>query len=129
MSVGVNDLDIKSPRLLFTSIRVTVELLRRKFPGIRVILSEITPRNDKLDNQVKEVNYMINAYAKKCDDIFTVIHSNMRNPDFFSDERHFIKSIIPRFASNIKMGLKRAYGNMNTQYQKRESKEALNSDL
>ena len=65
MNVGCNDLDVKSPNLLFTSIRITLQKLREKFPGISIILCEITPRCDSLDAQVKEVNNMINTYAKE----------------------------------------------------------------
>ena len=61
MNVGCNDLEVRSPNLLFTSIRETLQNLREKFPGIIIILCEVTPRCDILDVQVKEVNSMIYA--------------------------------------------------------------------
>ena len=115
MNVGCNDLEVRSPNLLFTSIRETLQKLREKFPWIIIILCEVTPRCDILDVQVKEVSSMINAYAKEHTDTIIVEHGNMRDPDFFMDAKHFKESIIPRFASNIKREFRRAYARAENQ--------------
>ena len=82
-SVGCNDIDSKSGELVFDGIRCIVERLREKFPGIKIILSEITPRMDNLDTQVKATNLLLNEYIEGSSDLFLTRNSNMRDPDFF----------------------------------------------
>ena len=58
INAGVNDIDTKSGMQVFQEMEVTVEQLSMKYPGIKIIFSEITPRNDKRDNEVINVmNY------------------------------------------------------------------------
>ena len=52
VSVGCNGIDTKSGDLVFSGLKFAVEKLREKSPGIKIILSEITPRMDILDLQV-----------------------------------------------------------------------------
>ena len=46
VSVGCNDLDTKSGDEVFVGMKNIIEKLRRKFSGIKIILSEITRRMD-----------------------------------------------------------------------------------
>ena len=112
LNVGCNDLDSKSGDEVFAGMTNIIEKLRRKFPGIKIILSEITPRMDMLDLQVKATNTLLNQYVDRNDDLFIAQHSNMRDPDFFikDDPKHFHANCIARFASNIKKALNLAYG-------------------
>lgn len=110
ISVGCNDLDTKHGDLVFNSIKSIVDKLRGKFPGIKIILSEITPRMDDLDIQVRAVNTLLNQYVNSSDDLYLTFNSNMRDPDFFYDNKHFKESCVARFAANIKRALNKAYG-------------------
>ena len=111
-SVGCNDLDTKSGDQVFGGLKLVVEKLRDKFPGIKIILSEITPRMDNFDIQVKATNTLLNQYVDASDDLFITGNSNMRDPDFFmnNDNKHFNQACIARFAKNIKIALSQAYG-------------------
>ena len=53
INVGVNDLDQKSGEDVFKDLTNTIDVIRNKFEGITIILSEITPRNDERDIEVK----------------------------------------------------------------------------
>ncbi len=111
LSVGTNDLEVKTPHQLFTSINQLVHKLNEVYPDLKFILSEVTPRMDHIDGRVKEANELLDQYARCHDNVFLVKNSNLRNPDnFFADGKHLKHAIIPRFASNIKRALRAAYG-------------------
>lgn len=112
ISVGCNDIDTAPADVVLEKITNIVKSLREKYPGIKIILSEITPRMDDLDFQVQEVNTLLNQYIMRSNDIFIVRNGNMRDPDFFipNDNKHFKQSCIARFAANIKRALNKAYG-------------------
>ena len=111
MSVGCNDLVTNTPHQLFTNIHTLVDRLRASFPGIKIIISEVTPRMDAVDGRVQEANKLINQYVEGSQDLFVTKNSNLRNPDFFlKDGVHLSHTITPRFASNIKRALRAAYG-------------------
>ena len=111
LSVGCNDLVYKTPHQFFSSMNALVERLQLSFPGIKVILSEVTPRMDKIDERVIEANLLLRQFASGKADLFITKNSNLRNPEFYmADGIHLNHSIIPRFASNIKRALRAAYG-------------------
>ena len=110
MSVGCNDLDVKEGNEVFASIKSTVEKVKSLYPQVKVIISEITPRMDDLDTNVKAVNTMLNEFVKWSDDTFITRNSNLRDQDFYYDNKHLKESCIPRFAANIKRALRAAYG-------------------
>ena len=112
MSVGCNDLDHKEARDVFESMKKVVNKLCCLYPGVKVIIGEITPRMDAKDAAVKEVNELINRYGKTLKDVFIIRNSNLRDPKFFSptDNKHILEDCIGLFASNIKHTLRAAYG-------------------
>ena len=80
------------------------------FPSIKIIVSEVTPRMDEFDEQVKVANSSLNKFVDRHENTFIVKHDNLRNPDFFQDAKHIRQDGIARFAANIKKGLRNAYG-------------------
>ena len=85
-------------------------MLRSRFPGIKIIASEVTPRLDDKDSEVKIINDLINTYGRENNDIFIAHHSNLRDRDFLYDAKHIRENCIARFAANIKIAIKKAYG-------------------
>ena len=87
-------------------------------PNLKIILSEITPRMDSLDTQVKALNAMLNQFVEKSENLFITLNSNLRNPDFFKypDPKHLRYECIGRFAANIKKALRTAYGILHESY-------------
>ena len=66
---------------------------------------------DQFDERVKEVNLLLHQFVHSKTDLFLTRNSNLRNPDFYSDDGyHLTHSITPRFASNIKRALRGAHG-------------------
>ena len=111
MSVGCNDLVNKTPHELFTSVHKLVVSLKESFPGIKIILSEVTPRMDHIDERVKDVNRLFEQYVAGKQDLFLTRNSNLRNPDFYHpDGIHLKKTISARFANNMKIALRAAHG-------------------
>ena len=110
VSCGCNDLDYTNGGNVFNSMKIIVEKLRNKYPNVKVILSEVTPRMDNIDEKVKAVNKLLEPYVKQTADVFLTKHSNMRKREFFRDAKHFGKECIPRFAANIKNTLRFVYG-------------------
>ena len=109
-SVGCNDIDYRNSDAVFDLMKQTVDNIRQKFPGVKIILSEITPRMDERDNEVIDTNTKLNEYVAQHDDLFLTTNSNMRDEDFFVDAKHFNQQCIPRFAKNIKIALGKAFG-------------------
>ena len=103
---------MKSGVEVFTIIRDTVSKVMNLYPEIKLIISEVTPRMDELDCQVQEANILLNELVESCENLFIVRNSNLRNQDFFNpdDPKHIRKTCIGRFAANIKIALRRAYG-------------------
>ena len=111
MSVGCNDVVHKTPHQLFTNILELVNRLKESFPGIKIILSEVTPRMDQFDERVKETNVLLQQFVSGNNELFLTRNSNLRNPDFYwNDGIHLKQSIIARFANNMKIALRAAYG-------------------
>ena len=110
MSVGTNDLVHRTPHQLFTNIRDLAAKLQETFQGIKIILSEVTPRMDQVDKRVEEVNRLLHQFVQDKADFYIIRNSNLRNPGFYTDDVHLNHSITPRFASNIKRALRAAHG-------------------
>ena len=112
ISVGCNDLDSKDHKQVFSEAEVLLQQIRTSYPGIKIIFSEITPRNDMRDSEVIAFNDLLAAYATKYNDVTVVIHKNLRDSDWsmYKDAKHIYRNKIPKFAANIISGLKHAYG-------------------
>ena len=52
----MNDLDNKDHEQVYEEIKLLFEQIRNKFHDLKIIVSEITPRNDKKDEEVKSLN-------------------------------------------------------------------------
>ena len=112
VSVGCNDLDRNGAQKVFDDVKKLVEKLHRLYPGIKVIVGEITPRMDAKDELVKEVNALINTFIETTDNAYIIRNSNLRHQKFFydGDPKHIRRNCIGRYAANIKHALRVAYG-------------------
>ena len=80
---GVNDIDDMDGKKVCIKLFTIINKIESKFPGIKVIVSEITPRMDNRDSEVKICNNMMNSFAKHRKNIFVAGHSNLRGTQFF----------------------------------------------
>ena len=112
ISTGVNDLDDKSGLEVFNKICHIIYQIKVKYPGIKIIFCEVTPRNDERDEEVIRCNQMVNAYVSTQENIYIAHHSNLRDETYslFRDNKHIKEYKIAKYASNIKRALRAAYG-------------------
>ena len=80
ISVGVNDLDVKDHMQVFGEMELIINKTCENYPGIKLVISEITSRKDRRDNEVIKYNRLLWEYAKSYHDIFITSHANLRDP-------------------------------------------------
>ena len=112
ISCGVNDIDTKSGLEVADEILYTINRIKQKYPTIKIIISEITPRKDKMDEEVLKCNSKILINIRSLENVFLVEQQNLRDPNWsmHHDVKHIKKRCIPKFAANLKKGLRLAYG-------------------
>ena len=59
ISVGTNDIDTKEPTDIITEYTDIVDLLRRKYPGIKIIINELPPRKEQYDDKVTHMSRLL----------------------------------------------------------------------
>ena len=113
LHVGTNDLDNKDYLQVLDELKQLLKDARRRFPGVKFIISEMLPRNDARDEDVQCFNAMLKSHAERDDvtDITIATHHNMRDPTFtmFYDEKHLKRNSAPRFAKNLIRAMLFAY--------------------
>ena len=112
ISVGKNDIDTKNPEDIYKEYTEIIDLLRRKFPGIKIIVGEITPRKVNKNNEVDVLNKLLGDMCNQNDFLFLVDHSNLRKDvqNVMYDDKHIHKRAVSLFAGNFKRILRKAYG-------------------
>ena len=131
VSTGVNDIDNYNVIQVFNKITHIIHNLTIKFPGIKIIISEITPRCDDRDCEVIICNKMLNSFVDTKENIFIARHSNLRDETFsmFRDIKHIQKTKIAKFASNLKIALRKAYGVKSTRFSRKEEYTGIKNHL
>ena len=112
IQVGVNDLDRNNAPEVFNDLRNNIQFIKHKYPDIKIILCEITPRNDSRDGEVLECNRLIHDFVECDDNIFLANHSNLRENNYamLHDVKHVSKRKMGTYVVNIKRALYAAHG-------------------
>ena len=112
INIGINDIDIKTGKEVYEDLTLIVEKLVVDFPNVKIILSELTPRADEKDSEVKKCNELMNTMASKYKNIVIAHHFNLRDENYtmYDDIKHIKRTSVPRFASNLKRALRIAHG-------------------
>ena len=108
ISVGVNDVAVNSrPKNVYRRLMTLVRVLKQKHPKIKLVLSEVTPRNDTRDSVVTSTNKLLRKTLETQEDVVLVYHDNLRRAEFFSDGNDvlFSQEGAMLFADNLKTGL------------------------
>ena len=86
-------------------------MTRGKTPDASIMVSELTPRQDDLQNVIKKVNVEINQRIKEVLDCLLINHHNLNSRELFYDKKH-LKNIngIPLLAKNIKAAIRLTRG-------------------
>ena len=82
INIGVNDIDSKNGTLVYHELKDIVEMLMAKYPGIKIICSEITPRKDRRYTEVLQCNTLLNGSASSMGNIYVAHHSNLRDETY-----------------------------------------------
>ena len=88
-----------------------VQVVHDTYPDNNIVLSEVTPRNDERDGEVKICNDPLIEFSKTKEYIFVAKQKNLRNPEytFFYDAKQVKMNKIARYASNMKIALRKAH--------------------
>ena len=86
---------------------------------MKIIVSEVTPRQLYRDDEVIECNKILHATLRFDKEVTIAKHGNLRNERWSfhkkNDDKHFSEISIARFASNLKTSFRSAIGLTNTQ--------------
>jgi len=128
---GVNNIDTCAGKSVSDDLVDIVHKLRTEYPSIKIIVSEITPRQLQMDNEVLICNKNLHASLEKVENVTIALHSNLRNERWSfhkkNDDKHFSKISISRFAANIKIAFRKAIGLSSRN--KQGSGSALNKNI
>ena len=124
ISCGCNDMDHKGGSDVHDEMVETIRFVRQTYPHIKIIISEVTPRKDNRDAEVIVCNEKLNESVKEMENVTIINHYNLRDDDMtmFMDAKHIKEECISKYASNIKIGLRKAFGitrTPNTDYNNR----------
>ena len=61
-------------------------MTREKFPDASIIVSELTPKQDHLQNIIKKVNIEINQRIKEVPHYLLINHDNLNSRELFHDK-------------------------------------------
>ena len=112
VSLGVNDIDDIGGVEVAKKLSDLTEDIHMIYPNAKIIVSELTPRKNARDNEVIECNKPLVSHVKSKEYMYFAKQSNLRDPDytFFDDAKHIKKTTTGRYASNLKIALRKAYG-------------------
>ena len=112
--IGVNDIDRDDGNTVSKNIVDIVQNLKAKHPHLKVVVSEVTPRQFTRDNEVRICNDALHAALDKAENVTIAKHSNLRNERWSfhveKDDRHFDQGSIGRLAKNLKNAFRKAIG-------------------
>ena len=110
INTGVNDVEHLTPEEVINNQIKLVEKAMSAFPSAKIILSDITPRDDKSDVEVPRINDDIGRVIKSYRNVFHVYNGNLRYSDYYHDVKHLSRKYgVPALARNIKSVLREAF--------------------
>ena len=107
INTGVNDLEHSTAKDVISKQLQMINLAVNAFPGKKIILSSITPQDDKLDNDVEVVNKEVHCQIANNPNVIHVDNCNLREVKYYYDNKHLNrKNGIPALATNLKKGVR-----------------------
>ena len=91
-----------------------VKELSQRHESLKIVVSEVTPRQIRRDDEVRICNDIINQELGDMTNITIAHHSNLRVNDWKfhieGDDKHLARTSIAKFASNLKVAFRLATG-------------------
>ena len=113
LSIGVNDTDDEGGEEVARRMKELIDTIQRLYPHVKIVMNELTPRADQRDEDVIKCNKALaNITSASNGKIVLAIQSNLRDNtySFFRDVKHVKETKIARYASNLKIALRKVYG-------------------
>ena len=112
--VGVNDIDISDGKAVADKLIKIVTDVKSAAPKVKIVLSEVTPRQLTRDNEVINCNRELRNAVRGISDITIARHSNLRDNEWScyskSDNKHIRQESIAKMAGNLKAAFRAAIG-------------------
>ena len=109
INTGVNDLEHLSKDEIINQQIEMIEKATKTFPGIKVFLSGITPRQNDYDDIVIEINDAVHKKVEQMPNVHHVYNGNLRQRRFYFDVKHLSRRAgVPVLARNIKTEMRKA---------------------
>ena len=109
INTGVNDLEHLSKDEIINQQIEMIEKATKTFPGIKVFLSGLTPRQDDYDDIVIEINDAVHKKVEQMPNAHLVYNRNLRQRRFYFDVKHLSgRAGVPVLARNIKTEMRKA---------------------
>ena len=105
---GTNDIDRLLPTEVCDLMAKIIDNIAAINPDIRVVLSELLPRCDDMDECVKMVNSTLESFYGKDKYVFALSNDKFRQfpNNYMVDERHLKREAAPLFASGLKYAIR-----------------------
>ena len=111
---GVNDIDTDDGKSVANNLIDITRKIRQYYPHIKVVVSEVTPRQLYRDKEVQACNSALHSSLEDEDNVTIAEHFNLRNDRWSfhikNDDKHFAQISIGRFAKNLKIAFRKALG-------------------
>ena len=128
---GVNDIDTEDGNKVAKNLIDIVKLIKQNLPNVKVVVSEVTPRQMHRDDEVQKCNTALHTALDTEDNVTIAKHSNLRNDRWSfhikGDDKHFAQISIARLAKNLKIAFRSALG-FSTSRRNSDSTSRKNSD-
>ena len=117
---GTNDAEQKDVHEIINAYKHILNLISRKYANTTVIISQLLPRKDILNNKIIDINQSLNNEFSNNDKINIIFHKNINsrfeseNTDasnaasILRDNKHLSQTAAAMFAGNLKYALRRA---------------------
>ena len=110
INTGANDLEHSTAKDVISKQLQMINLAVNAFLGKNIILSSITPRDDKLDKDVEVVNKEVHRQITNNPSVIYVDNCNLREVKYYDHKYLNRKNGIPALATNLKKGIRLACG-------------------
>ena len=89
-----------------------MDLLRRKYPGIKIVINQLPPRKTNYDEKVRTVNSLLSDLCATNDFIYLAVQNDLREniERYMYDDKHIHRRAFHMYAGSIKRALRKAYG-------------------
>jgi hypothetical protein len=90
INTGVNDVEHLTLDEVIQKQLEMVDTARKAFPGKKIIVSSVTPRDDDFDEDIRAINRAIQSEISNFTDVIYVNNDNLRDRALYFDRKHLI---------------------------------------